>query len=184
MNINILLFHGFETLDVFGPVEVLGHIESFHLEYYSMTGEEIASAQGTRILTKKIGMADKQGILVVPGGRGTRALVENKEFLQMLKNMSQSARYILSICTGSALLAKAGVLDGVRATSNKNAFDWVRSTSNQVEWEREPRWIADGRYYTSAGVSAGIDMAFGFIRDLFGEERAKQIAKDIEYKIC
>ncbi len=80
-----------------------------------------------------------------------------------------------------SLLAKTGLLDNHNATSNKKAFEWVRSISNDVKWIRNARWVADGKYYTSSGVSAGMDMALGFISDLFGKDKANQIANDIEY---
>lgn len=79
------------------------------------------------------------------------------------------------------MLAKSGVLDKRNATSNKKAFDWVRSISQNVNWIKKARWVVDEKYYTSSGVSAGMDMSLGFISDLFGIEKAKQIAFDIEY---
>lgn len=181
MDINILLFHDFETLDVFGPVEILAREESHNMKYVSLEGGIITSAQGTQILTEKIENMDNKGILVVPGGRGTRPLAQNEEFLQMLMIYAENSSYCLSICTGSALLAKAGVLDGKKATSNKKAFDWVISLSDKVQWDRPARWVADGKFYTSAGVSAGMDMSLGFIADQYGMEKAKKIAEDIEY---
>lgn len=105
----------------------------------------------------------------------------HESFLKKLFDLAQDAEYVLSICTGSALLAKAGVLNGIKATSNKKAFDWVVSVSDKIQWCRQARWVRDGKIYTSAGVSAGMDMSLGFIGDLYGMEQAEQIAQDIEY---
>jgi putative intracellular protease/amidase len=181
MNINIFLFDGFETLDAFGPVEILGRMEEYRLCYYSIYGGTVISAQNTSISTESIQTAAKEGILVIPGGRGTRALVNDSIFIDTLKNAAEQASYCLSICTGSALLAKTGLLNGRRATSNKKAFSWVTSLNSSVGWVKKARWVTDGKYYTSSGVSAGIDMTLGFIRDRFGEAAAVKIADDIEY---
>lgn len=79
------------------------------------------------------------------------------------------------------LAAKTGALDGRRATTNKRAFDWVKSIGPKVNWERPPRWVRDGKFYTSAGVSAGIDMALGFIQDQYGAEKVREICGRMEY---
>ncbi|MDF2512676.1 MAG: ThiJ/PfpI protein [Herbinix sp.] len=181
MKVNILLFHDFETLDVFGSVEILGKIEEYELNYVSLGGGLIVSAQGASIMTKKIEPSSSDDILVVPGGRGTRALVNDSVFLEMLIVAVKHSNYCLSICTGSALLAKAGLLNGKCATSNKQAFSWVKSTNTNVKWIQNARWVVDGKYYTSSGVSAGMDMTLGFIRDRFDEQKALHIAKSIEY---
>ncbi len=181
MNINILLFNDFETLDVFGPVEIFGKIENCTLKYYSQFGGIITSAQKTKIITESIICADKNDILLIPGGKGTRKLVNDSNFITMLKNTAKSAKFCLSVCTGSALLAKSGILNGKKATSNKIAMKWVKSTNNEVQWVDKARWIKDGKFYTSSGVSAGMDMALAFVCDILGREQAVAIANHIEY---
>ena len=119
--------------------------------------------------------------MLLPGGRGTRALVNDDDFLRSLRNLAENTQYCLSVCTGSALLAKAGLLDGKKATSNKKVFDWVASNSDKVFWQRKARWVTDGKFYTASGVSAGIDMALSFLADVYGKDIAKTVAKDIEY---
>lgn len=181
MKIHILLFDDFETLDIFGPVEILARVEGHELVYESLGGGIVRSAQGTQIVTSCLGKAEPDSVLVIPGGRGTRTLVKDDIFLSCISEFVQNAGYVLSICTGSALLAKAGALDGLKATSNKKALEWVRSVSDQVDWIRYARWVRDGKFYTSSGVSAGMDMALGFISELYGVQKAEQIADDIEY---
>lgn len=181
MDVNVLLFSDFETLDVFGPVEVLGHRKEYQLRYISVTGGVIRSRQGTEILTMPAKEADYSGILLVPGGQGTRSLVNDSEFIDILNQLAFQAEYCLCVCTGSALLAKTGILNGHRATSNKRAYDWVRSVNRSVDWIARARWVVDGKFYTSSGVSAGIDMSLGFIADRFGEEAAVRTADAIEY---
>lgn len=181
MNVNILLFEDFETLDAFGPIEILGKIDDYKLKYYSLNGGVIVSAQGTSIITEKVESVSKEGILVIPGGKGTRTLVNDKSFLRALKETAELSSYCLSVCTGSALIAKTGLLNNKKATSNKKAFDWVVSINSDVNWIKKARWVVDGKYYTSSGVSAGMDMTLGFIKDRFSEQKAIDIAKHIEY---
>ena len=181
MDFNILLFNDFETLDIFGPIEIFASKIDHKINYYSLNGGVIVSRQGAKIITDKISNADKKGVLVLPGGMATRKLVEDNEFLKILKDIADSAEYCISICTGSAVFAKAGLLDGKKATSNKRALDWVKTMSDKTEWIDKARWVVSEKYYTSSGVSAGIDMALGFMADLYGIEVAKRIAQGIEY---
>ena len=95
--------------------------------------------------------------------------------------VSEHSRYVHTICTGSALLAKTGLLDGLSATSNKRAFDWVISQGEKVNWRRQARWMVDGKYFTSSGVSAGMDMTLGFLEARHGLEFARRVALEIEY---
>lgn len=181
MDINIFMFDGFETLDIFGPIEILGRVEEFSLKYFSQYGGVITNAQGVKLITEPVANADVNGILVIPGGRGTRTLANDITFLKLLKDLAVKARFCLSICTGSALLGKCGVLDSRAATSNKAAMAWVKSIATSVQWIDKARWVVDGKYYTSSGVSAGMDMTLGFVSDQFGRNRAEEIATHIEY---
>lgn len=181
MDINILLFDNFETLDAFGPVEVFGRIEEYALRYISLNGGTIVSKQGVRILTENINETDPYGILLIPGGQGTRSLVNDIGFIEKLSEAATKSRYCLTVCTGSALLAKTGLLNNRRATSNKKAFEWVESINSNVLWVREARWVVDQKYYTSSGVSSGIDMSLGFVSEIFGMDKANEISEHIEY---
>ena len=181
MKVNVMLFPDFETLDAFGAAEILSRIEEYELCFFSSSGGIIVSRQGIRVATEKQSDADFAGILLVPGGHGTRSLVKDAGFIRKLAGMAEKSRYCLTVCTGSALLAKTGLIDGKRATSNKRAMDWVKTVSPRVAWADCARWVVDGKFYTSSGVSAGIDMALGFVSDRFGRERAESIADGIEY---
>lgn len=178
-----ILFPDFETLDVFGPIEVLGRLkDDFHPQFYSRDGGIIVSSQEVPVLTKPISEINSDNyILFIPGGNGTRSLVGNVEFINILKTLSKKAEYILTVCTGSILFSKTGLLNGKRATSNKRAFQWTGKESPDVNWVKKARWINDGNIYTSSGVSAGIDMVLGFIADLLGKETARRQSVEIEY---
>lgn len=181
--VDILLFDKFETLDVFGPVEVFGRLpDIFELNFISVNGEIIESSQNVRVETNLYENKNNiEKILFVPGGSGTREKVNDANFTEFIRKMAIQSKYILSVCTGSALLAKAGILNRKRATSNKRSFKWVVEQGKDVYWVKESRWVNDDEIYTSSGVSAGIDMVLGFIGDLFGKEKALEISNEIEY---
>ncbi len=181
MDVNILLFSDFETLDTFGAVEILGQVEEYNLRYFSVDGGIILSKQGTQIITEPLKDADFSGIIFVPGGQGTRPLVNDSDFIEKLTTIATQSKYCLTVCTGSALLAKTNLLNGLKATSNKRAFEWVKSMNPNVQWINRARWVADGKFYTSSGISAGIDMALGFVADRIGFKKATDIAESIEY---
>lgn len=181
MNVDILLFHDFETLDAFGPVEVFGCAPEFSVRCLSVNGGMVVSAQGVRVWTEPLGEGPTGEVLLLPGGRGTRRLVGDEAYLGRLKAAAEHATFVLTVCTGSALLAATGLLDGVKATSNKRAFEWVRSVGPGVRWISRARWVVDGKYHTASGVSAGMDMALGFLADRLGRERADAAARRMEY---
>lgn len=181
-NFNILLFDDFETLDAFGPAEVIGKLpKRYKLEYYSMNGGVITSSQNVRVHTLPIDSGDTESILLIPGGMGTRKLVDSIGFIETIKTISLESQYVLTVCTGAALLAKTGLLENYMATTNKSAFDWVSSIDKNVKWLRKARWTSDGKFYTSSGVSAGIDMTLGFVSDICGIEVAENVTGYIEY---
>ncbi len=179
---NIILFDGFETLDAFGPAEVIGRLsEHYRLDYYSLHGGLITSFQHVRVMTLPFSEMNTSGVILIPGGMGTRKLVNEADWINAIKEISIQASYVLTVCTGSALLAKTGLLKGKRATTNKLAFDWVAGLDKEVLWQRKARWVDDGKYYTSSGISAGIDMALGFTSDLHGRDTAEEAARRMEY---
>jgi len=179
-----LLFDNFETLDLFGPIQMFGSLpEHYRIQYSSLLGGVISNKHGAALQTTVIADLNySTDILLIVGGMGTRQVVKDSEFLQALVSLSTQADWVLSVCTGSALLAKAGVLDGKRATSNKLSWQWATAQSEQVQWIKKARWVVDDKYYTSSGVSAGMDMALGFIADRHGIATAYQVANYTEYQ--
>ncbi|MCE5195630.1 MAG: DJ-1/PfpI family protein [Negativicutes bacterium] len=181
MKLNLLFFPDFETLDVFGPVEIFGQLEDLQLQYVSLTGGIVRSHQKAAIVTQPLLESDDDCVLFLPGGMGTRVLVEDLDFIRRLSQAAEVSRYCLTVCTGSALLAQTGLLDGRRATTNKRSYQWATAQRAAVNWQASARWVTDGKFYTSSGVSAGMDMALGFVADLYGKAAAKTIACRIEY---
>lgn len=183
IDIAFIMFEDYETLDVFGPAEIFGRlVDKYTLKFYSLEGGVITNRHRVPIMTEKLETIEKSPqIILVPGGMGTRKEVNNTKLLNKIKELSITSDYVLSVCTGSALLAKSGLLDGKQATSNKRAFSWVTSQDTNVNWDKKARWKIDGKYYTSSGVSAGMDMTLGFLADRHGIDFARQVAKEIEY---
>lgn len=179
-----VLFDEFELLDLFGPFEMFGLLpEHFELRLVSENGDAVASAQGpASVVDFSFSDSPRFDMLLVPGGRGTRREVDNPVMLDWLRRQSQQASYVTSVCTGSALLARAGLLDGRRATTNKAAFAWVSSQGAAVRWEKKARWVEEERFFTSSGVSAGMDMSLAVIARILGEDTARQVATWSEYE--
>jgi transcriptional regulator GlxA family with amidase domain len=190
--IAVVLFEGFTVLDVFGPVQAFAMAGSrredgsFHRFFEVVTiapeAGAVRSSEGPSVVAD-YGFADAPGfdILLVPGGMGTRRLASDAGFIEALRALTQRSPMVTSVCTGGALLARTGVLDSRRATSNKMAWEWVLQQGDKVDWQRRARWVDTGDVVTSSGVSAGIDMALGLIARLHGRETAEQAARAMEY---
>lgn len=181
--VTVVLFEGFEVLDVFGPVELLSKVPEVSIEFAGPRVGPVRSAQGAEVIaTTSHAEVITPDVLLVPGGQGTRELVGDPRFLRWLGEAASRARLVTSVCTGSALLAAAGSLDGYRATSNKIAFDWVTTCGPSVDWVPRARWVHDRDRWTSSGVSAGMDMTHALIADLFGDEAALTAVRRAEYQ--
>ena len=179
-----LLYENFELLDLYGPLEMFGSIgPELRIVTVAEKPGPVASAQGPRTVAE-FGFDDcpPLNLILVPGGIGTVQQLNEPSLLSFLQDRSPAAEITMSVCTGSAILAKAGLLDGRRATSNKQFFDFARAQSDKVTWVEEARWVEDGPFASSSGVSAGTDMALGIIARLYGEERAGQISNLTEYE--
>ena len=190
LTLGVVLYPGFELLDVFGPLEMFASVGRSLLTIHMIAERAGPVAAGTvtdgpvgpRVVAD-FGFDDAPALdlLLVPGGIGTFAELANPKIIAFLRERSLTARITASVCTGSALLAKAGILDGHRATSNKQVFDLAVAQSAAVDWVAAARWVDDGAFVTSSGVSAGMDMALAIIARLFGDEAAETIAIGTEY---
>ena len=166
-------YPGFELLDLAGPLEMFGvatrELEEsgtrkfeggYDVEVASMGRESCRASNGpvwaAEVDLVKLGASGGDGrvvdILLIPGGMGARSLVKDEAFLTALRGACASARTVASVCTGSVLLAAAGVLDGRPATSNKRAWQWVVSYKTP-QWKPKARWVRDGNVWTSSGIA-------------------------------
>lgn len=182
LSVGAVLFPDFEMLDVFGPLELFMVSNRFVIHTVGVKPGPVNSAGGPEVNIER-SMADVADldVLLVPGGVGTRALVKDAAFLDTLRAIAERSRIETSVCTGSGVLAAAGLLDGLRATTNKGVFDFAVSQGPRTRWERKARWVEDGRVFTSSGVTAGMDMALAVIQRLCDRDTACLAATAAEY---
>ncbi len=197
-NVGIFIFDGVELLDFAGPYDVFASVRLDPSERSRRPGEEesapfnvftlarvaspVTTMGGLRVIPQHtLADAPRIDVLVVPGGYGTRALLDDEEILGWLRESAATAKLVTSVCTGSLLLAKAGLLDGRRATTHWSALDLLASMGRAITVEREVRVVVDG-VITSAGVASGIDMAFTVVERLHGKVLADETARCIEYR--
>lgn len=183
--VSVVLFDGFELLDVFGPVELLSTVpDRLAIDFLGPEASPIASSQGACVVaTTSYRDAAPPDIVLVPGGRGTRPLAKDEAFLGWLREWAGGAALITSVCTGSGLLGAAGLLDGFRATSNKKAFAWASGQGTDVQWVAKARWVEDGNRWTSSGVAAGMDMTAALMASLFGRAVADEATTYVELEV-
>lgn len=211
MRIGILVFDGFEPLDVWGFVEAFSISRFIGTSYSSdppypfevvlisnqskpdaggATPAPVKSANGPRVAPdyfRDEALEQNIDLLMIPGGSGTRVLLaddhpeERSALLEWVRSMDERVAVMTSVCTGAAVLAAAGLLDGKPAATNHAAFGWVTGFGPRVQWDNVSRWVDAGRYVTSAGVSAGTDMGFYLVKRLAGRAIAEVAAQGAEY---
>ncbi|MEM8767663.1 MAG: DJ-1/PfpI family protein [Pseudomonadota bacterium] len=184
MRLGAVLYNDFELLDAYGPLEMFGNLGD-QLEIVVIAEEKgpVRSSGGPATVAEyNFSDAPPLDLILLPGGIGTVPELENEALLEFLRTRAEEAQITMSVCSGSALLAKAGLLDGLPATSNKMFFSLATSQSDAVEWRENARWVDAGRFVTSSGVSAGTDMALAVIARVFGAEAAETVARFTEYQ--
>lgn len=177
------VFPGFQTLDYFGPVEMLGgFFDDIELVTVGIDNAPVSSRHGQKVLPDcSMGASTYYDLLLVPGGDAALDVAKDPKVTEWIHTVSEQAERMMGVCTGSILLGISGVLDGKRATTNKLDFTATVPLAPGVDWVKEARWVQDGKFFTSSGVSAGMDMALGVAADLFGLEKAREMAEGCEY---
>lgn len=179
-----VLYENFELLDYYGPLEMFGNIgPDLKITTVAQSLGAVRSVQGpSTVVDVDFANAPDFDFILLPGGIGTGAALENPAMLDFLRARAATAEVVMSVCSGSAILARAGLLDGKRATSNKLFFSMATEQSDKVAWQPKARWVEDGNTFTSSGVSAGTDMALAVIAKIYGMERAQEVAVMTEYE--
>jgi len=179
MKIAILLFDNYTALDIVGPYEVLNKLPNSRIYLVGLEKKEYMDTYGLKILaeysTDEISQAD---ILLVPGGKGVDNLLNNREVLNWIQTIDKTTKWTVSVCTGSLLLAQAGLLNGKNATTHWRRKEQLKNYNITI---KDERYVQDGKIITSAGVSAGIDMALYLASKIAGDKTAKMIQLAIEY---
>ena len=188
-NVAILIFDDVEVLDFAGPFEVFGvaRLEDgsapFNVFTVAETSAPVTARSGLSVNpTYSLDACPHIDLLLVPGGRGTRPLLHNERILGWIQQQAAPAEMVLSVCTGALLLGKAGLLDGLAATTYHTAFDTLREIAPNTEQRPGQRWVDNGKVVTSAGVSAGIDMSLHVVGRLLGPAQADNTARHMEYE--
>ncbi|KAF2102516.1 class I glutamine amidotransferase-like protein [Rhizodiscina lignyota] len=194
----MLVFRGFEPMDVFGPIEALLTLSRYYKMNIALLSETMdpvdtrpPTAAGNplnsnvfqQVLpthTLKTAPKDLE-VLIIPGEAGSRSPLLN-DTIAYIAETYPKLKYLITVCTGSLLAAKAGVLDGKHATTNKAAWYSIVKQRPQVNWVSHARWTVDGNIWTSSGISAGIDITLAFIECQFGNMTATKVANFMEYE--
>ena len=184
-NFGFLLFPQLEELDLVGPWEIINvwrekFGEPERCLTISESGGVIDCRKGLRIVSDcDFENCPPLDALLIPGGNGRKAASENENLLKFVREQAETAEAVLSVCTGSFILQSAGLLENRRATTYWSAVDELRQAGNVKVVEE--RFVRDGKFWSSAGVSAGIDLALAFIAEKAGEETAGKVQLGAEY---
>lgn len=183
MNVNIVLFDDFETMDAFGPAEVFGKIpENFRIRYVSVSGDVVNSVHGVKVWTDFLVPEEIDGILVIPGGKGARRLLwKDERSLKMLQKAAEEAETCLMVGNGSAFLAQTGLLYRRKIADFPMDANWNRMFTAGIDRIGDARVVADGKYYSCSSTVAGIDMSLWAIADLLDFTVAEKAAKEMGY---
>jgi len=179
-----LVFPGFQTLDFFGPMEMLGGLRAdIQIITVAQTLDPVPSVHGQRIsIDKTISETTDYDLLFIPGGDAALDAAKDADLMQWIADTSARAERVMAVCTGTVMMGMTGVLDGRRATTNKIDFTATVPLAPGVNWVKQARWVEDGKFFTSSGVSAGMDMALAVIADLYGMATAEDLAIGSEYE--
>jgi transcriptional regulator GlxA family with amidase domain len=186
--IGVALFDGAEELDWAGPWEVLAawaqQFPDDGVRVFTLAREEgpVTCAKGLRVLPDETWeTAPPLDVLVYPGGRGTRVQLGDEEVRAWLRGIAASGALVTSVCTGSLVLADAGLLDGRPATTHWGSLELLPTLGRDLEVRPNDRFVDSGDVVTAAGVSAGIDMALHLVARLHSPERAREVRRYIQY---
>jgi transcriptional regulator GlxA family with amidase domain len=195
----ILMFDDVEVLDFAGPFEVfavtaeLNKGDSIQDSFAARPFTVFTVAENPGAVSARNGLSINPDctisdcplpdILIVPGGIGTRKLIDNSAVINWIETCSQTAELVLSVCTGSLLLAKAGLLEGLAATTHHKALELLRELAPNTTVIENQRFVDNGKIITSGGIAAGIDMSLYVVSKLLGKQQADRTAEYMEYKI-
>jgi transcriptional regulator GlxA family with amidase domain len=189
----IVVFDDVEVLDFCGPFEVFSvtrlnerkrreELSPFNVFLVAETKGPVGASGGMKVLPDyDLDDCPALDILVVPGGWGTRREMDNERLLRWIADRSRQVKVLASVCTGALLLGKAGLLDGRRATTHWRSLEWMQELLPKTLVEKQLHFVEDGTLFTSAGISAGIDMSLQVVSRLFGDDIARATARHMEY---
>ncbi|KAI5851203.1 class I glutamine amidotransferase-like protein [Morchella snyderi] len=193
----IVVYPGFQALDVFGPLDILNTLSEsvkMDLTIISKTWQPVSTKGPEMKNIWNAGSSFSQQIwptatfattskdldvLIVPGGIG--AFKIDQAYIDFIKGAYPKLKYLITVGTGSGIVAMTGVLDGKKATSSKAIWNWSVQQGKKVHWQRKARWTVDGKIWSSSGKAAGMDMTFAFVNEVFGGKNSTNVANLLEY---
>lgn len=191
--VGIVIFPDIEVLDFCGPFEVFSvtrtdetrryqEASPFDISLIAVNANPVVTTGGMTVVPDAtFDNCPALDYLIVPGGRGTRKLEDNHVVLDWLSSRASHVQVLASVCTGSMLLGRSGLLNGLAATTHWRSLDRMRDTFPDVDVRYDKHFVRAGQTYTSAGISAGIDMSLRIVADHLGEEIARATARHMEY---
>jgi transcriptional regulator GlxA family with amidase domain len=180
-NVAILIYDGVQIIDSMGPYEVFGQA-GWNVYTVAAKAQPVTSAMGQTLVPRySFANAPRPDILVAPGGDVDGPMADPK-VIAWIRGESQKAEVVLSVCTGAFLLARAGLLDGLTATTYQSAIPRLRAVAPKTRVVTDRRFVDNGKIVTSAGLSAGLDAALHVVAKLSGNERAEDVARNLEYR--
>ncbi|MBL4803054.1 MAG: DJ-1/PfpI family protein [Emcibacter sp.] len=190
-SVGIIVFDDFEELDAIGPWEVLRTAAEMSrdrpegqmtCEMISTGGKRITAKKGLQLFVdKKLTRDSQYDLILLPGGEGRRVLMADDAVLDIIKQVAAKASWVTSVCSGSLVYGQAGLLKGKKCTSHHSCLDYLAKISPTSEVVGDCRFVQDGNIVTSAGVSAGIDMALWLVGQIFTPDFAREVQHYIEY---
>ncbi|KAJ6605118.1 class I glutamine amidotransferase-like protein [Mycena sp. CBHHK59/15] len=196
VSFGVVLFPAFQALDVFGPLDALNLLAfqyPVNLSLIAATLDPVSTKPRSAAMnpmnsnfsesavpTHTFATAPPLDVLIVPGGLGTRATDLN-DTIDFVRETFPTLQYFVSVCTGAGIAARAGILDGKNATTNKHTWNSTIVWGPETNWITHARWVVDGNVWTTSGVSAGIDGILAFIDAIYGADVALNIANGMEY---
>jgi transcriptional regulator GlxA family with amidase domain len=189
-NVAILIFNDVEVLDFCGPFEVFSVTNEIHslkpFNVYTVAEEDKPVIARNNLSVNPrytINNCPKPDILIVPGGQGTRKEMNNPVLVNWVKDSFEDLELLLSVCTGALILAKAGLLEGLTATTHHGALDLLKKAAPKTKIVKDQRFVDNGKIILSAGISAGIDMSFYVVDKLVGKDAVVATSKYMEYNV-
>lgn len=189
LRVGALVFPGFQSLDLFGPLDIFNTLSLKHpieLSVIAASLEPVSTQARADQVSQSIvpthtleDAPTELDLLIVPGGYGTTMDVD--AHVAYIRRAYPTVQSVLSVCTGTRLFARAGILDGRRATTNKNAFNDVTPLGPKTYWVARARWVKDGNVWTAAGITAGIDATLAWVEERYGAQQATDAANWLEY---
>jgi transcriptional regulator GlxA family with amidase domain len=189
LNVGIMIFDDVEVLDFAGPFEVFSVASEMHgYEYFNVftvseNGKLVKTVNGLKVQPDySFDSSPGIDILVLPGGVGTRKLIYNEKVLEWVRNRHSTAKVTCSVCSGALVLGKLGLLDNISSTTHHQVFDLLKEIAPATIIEKNKRYIDNGKIMTSAGISAGIDLALHIVKIIYGGEAEQKTVDHMEYR--